>query len=266
VSDEDEERLKAAVDGAYQLPKVERVFRNIIPFLGMRQSGSLRMRFEQWVNDGNLAWVFDNEVDTLSLDFEVIGFDMTSVLSDPSLCTPLYYYLFHRIEKLLDGTKTRIVVAEGWKALQDDVFRQQIKDWSSTPRKKEGFLVLDTQAPEDIAQSEIGCKIIQESVTQIYFANPKARYEDYVTHFGLSDKEYEIVKTLDKSSRFFLLKQGKSSVVVRADLTNFQDEMAVLSGRTQYSALLDGIRQTVGDDPRHWLPVYLQDVKKLKII
>ncbi|MCE3237830.1 MAG: type secretion system ATPase VirB4 [Gammaproteobacteria bacterium] len=262
LSNEDIDRIHGAVDGAFHLPKEERVLRNIVAFLGMRKAGSLRARFDAWVNNGDYAWVFDNEVDYLSLNGDIVGFDMSSVLKDPTICEIIYFYLFHRIEQKMDGTRTRIVIAEGWMALQDEAFRRQIQDWSSTPRKKESFLILDTQAPSDIAASSIGCKIIQETVTQIYFANSNARYEDYVVRFGLSEKEFHIIKTLDKKKRFFLLKQGKLSVVVRADLSGLEEEIAVLSGRTQNIKLLDAIRKKVGDKPSNWMPLFIQGVKK----
>ena len=265
LSDEEAQTLKEAVDGAYQLPKKDRILRHIVPFLRMRKSGSLRMRFEPWVNEGQYAWIFDNEVDHFAMDKAICGFDLSTILTDPIARDTTCFYLFHCIENLLDGTPTRIVGAEIWRALQDEGFRNKIKDWSSTPRKKNVFLILDTQAPEDISRSEIGCKIIQESVTQIYFSNPKASFDTYVNQFGLSRKEFEIIRALDKHSRFFLLKQGKNSVVARADLSKLKDEIAVLSGNTIHCGILTDIRKAVGDDPQQWMALFLKKVNELAV-
>ncbi len=49
---------------------------------------------------------------------------MTQILDDPSLRTPAMMYLFHRVEQRLDGRPAIIVIDEGWKALDDDVFVQ----------------------------------------------------------------------------------------------------------------------------------------------
>ena len=51
-----------------------------------------------------------------------LGFDMTPLLNEPALRTPCMMYLFHRVEERLDGTPTIIVIDEGWKALDDEVF------------------------------------------------------------------------------------------------------------------------------------------------
>lgn len=264
LNDEDFALLQAIIDVAYKLPKHERILRNIVPYLGARKSGSLRSRFDQWVEGGDYGWVFDNAEDHLSLNFEVIGFDMTAILEDEFVLSPIYFYLFHRVEQLLDGTRTRIVVAEGWRPLQDETFRAQIKDWSSTPRKKEAFLVMDTQSPKDIAQSEVGCKVIQESVTQIYFSNPQAEYYDYVTRFKLTEKEFSIIKALEKGSHFFLLKQGNHSVVARVDLSGFP-EISVLSGRKKYQAAFKAALAKAGENPMAWLPHYYAAIEAMEV-
>ena len=123
---------------------------------------------------------------------------------------------------------------------------------------------MDTQSPKDIAQSEVGCKVIQESVTQIYFSNPQAEYDDYVTRFKLTEKEFAIVRSLEKASHFFLLKQGKHSVVARANLTGFP-EIAVLSGRKKYQPLLRAAMEQRGDEPQAWLPHYYAAVAALEV-
>lgn len=263
VDSEIDVRLTEMIQGAYMLPKQDRILRNVVAFSGMKQVGSLRYALENWVNQGCFAWLFDNEVDLLSLESPVIGFDMTSIFDEEVVVGIVYYYLFHRIEKKIDGSPMRIVCAEGWKALRDSEFQKKIQDWSSTPRKKNALLIIDTQTPDDISKSETGCKVIQESVTQIYFANPKASYDDYVVKFKLTEKEYEIIKNLDKKSRFFLLKHGQHSVIVRADLTEgFDDEIAILSSRTSNLNILDKIRDEYGDVPNDWLPRFKIEMLK----
>lgn len=254
-------QIKNMVNGVYQLPKNERILRNVVSFLGIKKKGSLRLRFENWVNDGDYAWAFDNDVDSLSFNQPIMGYDLTTILSDQITLKPIQYYLFHLLDNLLDGTPTRIVAAEAWQALEDEAFRAKIKDWSSTNRKKEVILILDTQALDDISASPIGSKIIQESVTQIYFANPTGQYDQYVKKFGLSEKEFEIIKALDKSSRFFLVKQGQHSVVARADLSAMSDEIILLSNRHQFHPVFNAVLEEVDSDPDKWIPIYVQRIK-----
>ena len=80
------------------------------------------------------------------LSAPTVGFDMTAILDDPIVRTPALFYLFHRVEERLDGNPTIIVVDEGWKALDDDVFVRRIKDWEKTIRKRNGIVGFATQS------------------------------------------------------------------------------------------------------------------------
>ncbi|WP_218813799.1 hypothetical protein [Rickettsiella endosymbiont of Dermanyssus gallinae] len=72
-----------------------------------------------------------------------------------------------------------------------------------------------------------------------------------------------MIKTLPDDSHYFLLNygRGKESVVLRANLLGLEDEIAIISGRTETVALLDRIRVEVGNDPAVWLPIFHQQRK-----
>jgi len=89
---------------------------------------SLSKRIAKWHGSGDRAWLFDNETDALSLNNTTIGFDLTSILDDPISRTPWLMYIFHRVNSLLDGRKTIIMLDEGWKMLDDPAFSARIKD------------------------------------------------------------------------------------------------------------------------------------------
>jgi type IV secretion system protein VirB4 len=131
--------------------------------------------------------------DGLDLDARTLGFDMTQMLDDPTLRTPAMMYLFHRVEQRLDGHPTMIVIDEGWKALDDDVFVARIKDWEKTLRKRNGVVGFATQSAQDALESRIASAIIEQAATQIFMANPKAQARDYCDGFGLTQHEFELV-------------------------------------------------------------------------
>ena len=86
--------------------------------------------------------------------------------------------------------------------------------------------------------------------------NLKADKESYCDDFGLSLEEFRIIRELPDNSRCFLIKHGAHSVIARHDLSGMDDALSVLSGREETVVLLDQIRSEVGDDPRHWLPLF----------
>ncbi len=249
-----------AIDAAYSQGLDHRRLRHIRDLVrGSRRptSGDLAARLAPWIEGGEHAWLFDNDVDRLDLDTRLIGVDMTRVLDSPKLRTPAMMYLFHRIEQQLDGEPFIIIVDEGWKALDDEIFVQRIRDWQKTIRKRNGIVGFCTQSAGDALESRIASAIIEQAATQIFFPNPKARAVDYMDGFGLSEHEFDLVKTLPDTSRCFLVKQADHSVVAKLDLAALPDLLKVLAGTERSVRRLDRLRADLGDDPDAWLPPFL---------
>lgn len=247
--------IKDAVDANYAQPPHHRRLRHIVELFrgGHRpRADDLWSRLRPWWGDGERAWLFDNEEDATDLSARSVGFDMTQILDDPAVRTPAMMYLFHRVEERLDGSPAIIVVDEGWKALDDDVFVRRIKDWEKTIRKRNGIVGFATQSAQDALESRIASAIIEQAATQIFMANPKARHQDYVEGFGLTPHEYELVRSLPDSAHCFLVKHGHESVVARLNLGGERELLTILSGRERTVRILDELRAEHGDAPEAW--------------
>ena len=254
-------RIRDAISANFEQPPQHRRLRHLVElFRGDQRphAGDLWSRLRPWWGDGERAWLFDNPKDLTDLSAQTVGFDMTVLLDDPVVRTPAMMYLFHRVEERLDGSAAIIVVDEGWKALDDEVFVRRIKDWEKTIRKRNGIVGFATQSAQDALESRIASAIIEQAATQIFMINPKARAEDYVEGFGLTPHEFDLIRTLPDSSHCFLIKRGGESVVARLDLTGEADLLTVLSGRERTVRLLDELRASVGDDPAAWMPALLE--------
>lgn len=255
--------LKDAVDANFDQPPSNRRLRHLVELFrgGARpRSGDLWSRLRPWWGEGERAWLFDNADDLTDIEAATSGFDMTAILDDAIARTPTMMYLFHRVEERLDGSPAIIVVDEGWKALDDPIFVRRIKDWEKTIRKRNGIVGFATQSAQDALESQIASAIIEQAATQIFMANPKARAEDYMTGFGLSQHEYDIVRTLPDRSHAFLVRHGGESVVARLDLAGEAQMLTILSGRERTVRMLDEVREEVGDEPEAWMPVLMERV------
>jgi type IV secretion system protein VirB4 len=257
---EDRTIVSDAIDANYAQPANHRRLRYLRElFRGQRRpsAGDLAARLAPWCEDGEFAWLFDHEADRLQVETRILGFDMTRLLDSPIIRTPAMLYLFHRLEQRLDGSPAIIVVDEGWKALDDEVFVRRIKDWEKTIRKRNGLVGFCTQSASDALESRIASAIIEQAATQIFMPNPKARAGDYIEGFGLTEHEYELVRTLPDTSHCFLVKQADHSVVVRLDLGGLEGELRVLAGTERTVRRLDALRERLGDDPDAWLQAFM---------
>jgi type IV secretion system protein VirB4 len=263
VDVEDAERLRDAIDASFAALPEHRRLRHLVELLrgGHRpHAADLWSRLRPWWGDGERAWLFDNAEDLTDLTADAVGFDTTQILDDPQLRTPAMMYLFHRVEERLDGSPVIIVVDEGWKALDDEVFVRRIKDWEKTIRKQNGIVGFATQSAQDALESRIASAIIEQAATQIFMANPKARAADYVDGFGLTPHEHEIVRTLPDDAHCFLVKHGSDSVVARLDLSGERELLTILSGRERTVRLLDEIRAGGAETPEAWMPHLMERV------
>ncbi|GMM92477.1 VirB4 family type IV secretion/conjugal transfer ATPase [Qipengyuania sp. MTN3-11] len=254
---EEEATIAGAVDAAYANDASLRRLRNFRELLsGARrpQPGDLADRLAAWINEGEHAWLFDNAADRLDMSARVLGFDMTALLENPRLRTPTMMYLFHRIEERLDGDPTMILIDEGWKALDDEVFAARIRDWLKTLRKRNALVGFATQSARDALDSRISTALVEQTATMVFMPNSRARAEDYCDGFGLTDHELALIRTLPAHSRCFLVRQPDASVVVRLDLSGAPEVLTVLSGRESSVRRLDLLREAVGDEPAEWFP------------
>ncbi|ANK95543.1 MULTISPECIES: VirB4 family type IV secretion/conjugal transfer ATPase [Rhizobium] len=249
--------IASAVDGVADLPVERRSIGALRTFLNNTDPEGIASRLRRWERGGPLGWVFDGETDNIGIGAKFIGYDMTDFLDNEEIRTPLMAYLFYRIEQLIDGRRIIIVIDEFWKALQDEGFRDLAQNKLKTIRKQNGLMLFATQSPRDAIVSPIAHTIIEQCPTQIFLPNPRGDRVDYVDGFKLTEREFELVsRELSVESRRFIIKQGHNSVVAELNLNGFDDELAILSGRTANVELADAIRSKVGDKWEDWLSVF----------
>jgi type IV secretion system protein VirB4 len=249
--------IAAAVDAAYANdPRLRRLrhFRELLAGGRRPEPGDLAGRLDAWIVGGEHGWLFDNPDDRLDLTARTLGFDMTALLETPRLRTPAMMYLFHRIDERLDGSPTMILIDEGWKALDDEVFAARIRDWLKTLRKRNALVGFATQSARDALDSRIATALVEQTATMIFMPNARARPEDYCDGFGLSAHEVDLIRTLPAHSRCFLVRQPDASVVVRLDLSGMPEVLTILSGRESTVRRLDALRGEYGDAPAAWYP------------
>jgi type IV secretion system protein VirB4 len=263
----DERAIGEAVRSVAAMPRHLRRFSTVRQNLPKGDGNSLYERLGRWCHGGALGWVFDEADDCLT-DLHAataIGFDTTEFLDLPEVRTPVMLYLLNVMDELITGERLIYSISEFWKALDNPIFTEFAKQKQKTIRKQNGLGIFDTQSPSDVLRHDIGRTMVEQSVTKIFLANPQAVREEYVEGFGLSNAEYEIVRGLgSRGGHSFLVKQGHAGAVCDLDLSGLDDFVTVLSGTTDNVALLDSIRERVGDDPEAWLPLLRAAVRERK--
>jgi type IV secretion system protein VirB4 len=260
LSVREEADLDQALNGTLALQRSARRLSRLIEFLDPTDPTGVYVRLSRWCasSRGDYAWVFDNPEDQtgqLLAGNNIVGFDVTDFLDNGVARPPLTLYLFHLIRQLLDGRRLVVWMDEFAKILSDSAFEGFAKDGLKTWRKLNGVSAFATQSPSDVLSSPIARTLIEQTPTKVFFPNADGNAEDYITGFGLTEREFKLVKEeLEPGSRMFLVKQGHHSVVCRLDLKGFDFELDVISGRATNVELVSRIIADTGPEPVQWLP------------
>jgi type IV secretion system protein VirB4 len=255
--------LDQALRGTLALDPEARRLSRLVEFLDPTDPEGLHARLARWcdVCRGDYAWVFDNSRDTVVSRLagrSVIGFDVTDFIDHSLTRSPITLYLFHLVRQLLDGRRLVCWMDEFWRLLADPAFESFAKDGPKTWRKLNGVMCLATQSPSDVLDSPISRTLVEQTPTKVFFPNADADLREYTQGFGLTEREFKLIKEqLEPGSRMFLVKQAHHSVVCQLDLKGFDAELAVISGRAGEVKRMYQIMSATGPDPTAWLPQFM---------
>lgn len=271
----EQDQIQRAINWLAPQPRVQRRLGRLLDHLDVTEGqDSIYMHLKRWCyargdddKDGMYAWVFDNKTDTVAAvvngESNMVGFDVTAFLDDPVVRGPVARYLFYLVNGLVDGRRITIFISEFWKFLDDEYCAKFVHDHLKTIRKKNGFLVLDSQSPADVLTHPIARTLIEQTSTKILFPNPDADRDEYMEGLNLSEREFALIKEeLRPGARTFLIKQSGNSIVAKLDLKGFDFELDVLSGRSSNIRLVEQIIAEHGDDPDVWLPIFEERRKR----
>jgi type IV secretion system protein VirB4 len=183
---------------------------------------------------------------------------VTEFLDHSLTRSPIILYLFHLVRQLLDGRRFVCWMDEFWRLVADPAFENFAKDGPKTWRKLNGVMCLATQSPSDVLDSPISRTLVEQTPTKIFFPNADADCQEYTQGFGLTEREFKLIKVeLEPGSRMFLIKQAHHSVVCQLDLKGFDAELAVISGRASEVQRMHRIISATGSAPAAWLPEFM---------
>lgn len=126
---------------------------------------------------------------------------------------PTILYLFHEIQKRLDGRPTFIFMAEAWTYFKHPIFKEKIIRFLKELRKANCALIMDTQSLNEIMKSGIMADMQDNVATKIFLPNTEAEnkgtateagpYECYKS-FGLNDTQIKIIKNAIPKRDYYL--------------------------------------------------------------
>ncbi|TCQ98047.1 conjugal transfer protein TrbE [Neorhizobium sp. JUb45] len=170
--------------------------RSLSDFVSGVQMRELKDALHHYTVDGPMGLLLDAEEDGLTLGrFQCFEVEQLMNMGERNL-VPVLTYLFHRIEKRLDGRPSLIILDEAWLMLGHPVFRAKIREWLKVLRKANCAVVLATQSISDAERSGIIDVLKESCPTKICLPNGAAREpgtREFYERIGFNERQIEIV-------------------------------------------------------------------------
>lgn len=221
--------FRALVDQMYALAPEQRS----LSALAQQVAGAdmmLASALTRWVGSNAYGNVFDNKQETLKLgDFTVL--DINAYMQDEVARAPICTYLLHQMTQELDGKPTIIVLDEAWLQLGNPLFAARVGDWLDHVSASNAMVLMTTQQVEASVAFSFARTLSEKAATQLFLPNAEPLPE-YMTVFGLSEQEYQLVAQIRSSERHVLVKRGFESAIIKANLSPLGDIVYALANTT----------------------------------
>src|SRR5215207_1683751 len=205
--------------------------------------------------EGPFGALLDSETDTLSFEaFQTFEIEELMTMGD-RIVVPVLLYLFHRMERRLDGAPSLFIIDEAWVALGHATSRGKIREWLKVLRRANCAVVLATQSLSDATASGIVDVIKESCPTKIFLANFAAREEgtvEFYTQFGLNERQIDIIATATPKQHYYLVQPEGRRLF---DLALGPVELSFLgvSGKDDLRRVRECAARYGADWPAHWL-------------
>lgn len=141
LSDAEDRELYEAIENLFVLEPCHRRLFTLASLLPRNAGG----RLHKWIEGGRYAAMFDNPVDTLSVD-RLQVFDFESMRSYPIVLEALLFYVLHRVSQCVHdqadpGLKV-CVLDEAWRLIQHPAVRSYVQEALKTWRKRNALMLL----------------------------------------------------------------------------------------------------------------------------
>jgi type IV secretion/conjugal transfer VirB4 family ATPase len=170
--------------------------RTLTEFVAELQDDELRQSLSHYTLAGPMGALLDAQEDSL-VEGAFQAFEMEHLMGmGEKNIVPVLLYLFRQVELRMDGRPTLVALDECWLMLAHPLFREKVREWLKTWRKKNALVFLATQELADVMNSPIRDVILASCPTKILLPNPEANESSSRPMYeliGLNDREIQIL-------------------------------------------------------------------------
>ena len=225
------------------------------------------------IKEGYMSSLLDAKEDGFSKGrFQT--FEISKLMGvDKRLYTPVLLYLFHKIQRSLDGRPTFVIIDEGWRIMLDETFMSYWIEFLRTLRKFNACVIMATQGLADIVNSPYASVLNENCFTKIFLPNATATEPDsrrYYEAMGLNERQIQIISEAipkreyywvarDIGQRLIDLKLGALELAFYGAGTQLHDRQKIKELQAEFGPLwvskwLEA--RGLNEQSKEWLSIY----------
>ncbi|ERK05602.1 hypothetical protein L580_3312 [Serratia fonticola AU-P3(3)] len=203
--------IKSLLRQQFAADQTGRLSVNTLSTLMAKCGNGIRNKMAAFFDNGYYARLFDNEVDAIGvLDKPVSVYNLAAVKDQPKTAQLVQHEIFFRIVRLFESAKYR----ELSKMLDIDEAQYTLSvpgaaNFSVTKArtwfKHGGGMSFWTQNPQHYSNLEEWETLRSAASVFIFMSDPRANVEHYVSAFGISASEVEIIKNLKRAQQAYIV-------------------------------------------------------------
>lgn len=250
--------IRAAIEGAIRDTSKSRS-KTLSDFYLNLQNDEIKEALKPFVQikDGYMSSLLDAQEDGFKKG-KFQTFEISNLMGlDHRLSTPVLLYLFHKIQRSLDGRPTFIIIDEGWLIMLHETFMTYWIEFLRTIRKNNACVLLATQSLSDIVNSPYVNFINESCFTKVFLPNPAAGEMDnkiFYQAFGLNERQIEIISTAVRKKHYYVTARDIGHRLIDLGLRGLELAFYGAGTMPQERALVKELKRKHGDNwPAKWL-------------
>lgn len=209
---------------------------------------------KKWAAGGKFEKIFNQE-NQPNWSENINGFDLSFAHKANEMLEPTTLYLFERIESILDGSPTLIVIDEALSSITDLESEAEFINFLDRVNQKNCVVIISTSNFDKISK-----ELLDKISNRIFLSNPNP-HKNYKDLLMLSDEEISIIKMIEKGDPHFFIKNSENSIIAEFDLSKNVPLLKILSADEITNAATEETIKTVSTNPQEWTPQLLDVLK-----
>lgn len=204
--------VEPTLSDAYRYLTMHKLYDEINESRLAEKQNDIRINLGRWTHTasrGNSPWavLLDNPRTTVSLENDMITFDILGIEGDERLENVMFFVLADLVKRKVMKNVQRhkiIVFDEAWSVLKTKSGAEFLEDLYKTMRKYNCLILAISQSIEDFSNSEVASALIGQTYQVFVLRQNSPADADRIQEvFKLNDGERDIVATLSRQSGYF---------------------------------------------------------------